>query len=154
MKPKKIFVSILSLILVFTLTGCFSKEKIDTKKFISVTKDERLTVYGITEYYKSYENLKSGYAASSLLGWRITFFEFKDSTSAEDIYEKEVKKIKKNKSKDDEEDTSGVRNYKTYELTTKSNYYYISRVDDTLLVVDSNKNNKDEIKKFIDKLGY
>lgn len=154
MKPKKIFISILSLILVFTLTGCFSKEKIDSKKFISVTKDEKLTVYGITEYYKSYENLKSGYAASSLLGWRITFFEFKNTTSAEDIFDQEVENIKKKKSDDDDEDKSGLRNYETYELTTKSNYYYISRVDDTLLVVDSNKKSKDEIKKLIEKLGY
>lgn len=154
MKTKKIFISILLLVLVFTLTGCFSKEKIDSKKFISISKKEKLTVYGITENYKSYKNLKIGYAASSLLGWRITFFEFKDSTSVEDIFDQEVKNIKKKKSDDDDEDKSGLRNYKTYELTTKSNYYYISRVDNTMISVTSDISHKESITKFINKLGY
>ena len=154
MRIKKIFISILSLVLVFTLTGCFSKEKIDTKKFISIAKKDKLTVYGVTDYYKSYENLKIGYAASNLLGWRVIFFEFKNSDNAEDIFDKEVEKVKKNKGKNDEDDKSGLRNYETYELTTSSKYYYISRVDNTMISVTADISHKESITKFIDKLGY
>ena len=154
MKNKNLFKFIFSIILVFTLTGCFSKDKISIKDFVNTSKKDKLTVYSITDNYKSYENLKNGYAAANLLGWRVTFFEFKNSDSAEDIFDQEVENIKKNKTKKDEEEKSGLRNYETYELTTSTNYYYISRVDNTLLSVRSSINNKNDIKKFINKLRY
>lgn len=154
MKIKKLFLTLFTIVLLFTLTGCFSKEKISIKDFVNTSKKDKLTVYSITDNYKSYENLKNGYAAANLLGWRVTFFEFKNSDSAEDIFDQEVENIKKNKTKKDEEEKSGLRNYETYELTTSTNYYYISRVDNTLLSVRSSINNKNDIKKFINKLRY
>lgn len=154
MKIKKYLTGILTIVLVFTLTGCFSKDKIDSKKLIEFAKEDKLNVYSSTDSFKSYEDLKESYALINLKGWKIDFFEFKSSDSAEKIFDEEKEKIKKNKDKNSEEDTSGVRNYKTYELTTKTNYYYISRVDNTLLIVISHITNKKDINKFIKKINY
>ncbi len=154
MRIKKYFISILAITLLFTLTGCFSKEKINSKKFIDISKKEKLTIYEVTTQFKSYDNVKKVYAASNLRGWRITFFEFKNSDSAENIFNKKVEEFKKNKSKNDEDDKSGIRNYSIYELTTNNNYYYISRVDNTLLIVDADSTHKKEINSFIEKIKY
>lgn len=154
MRIKKYFISILAITLLFTLTGCFSKEKINSKKFIDISKKEKLTIYEVTTQFKSYDNVKKVYAASNLRGWGITFFEFKNSDSAENIFNKKVEEFKKNKSKNDEDDKSGIRNYSIYELTTSNNYYYISRVDNTLLIVDADSTHKKEINSFIEKIKY
>lgn len=68
------------------------------------------------------------------------------------IYEKETYKANKDGKTLENSIKSG--NFETYELTTNLMYMYTCRVDNTLLYVSANVEDKDEIKELVKNLGY
>ena len=47
-----------------------------------------------------------------------------------------------------------VSNYSKYSSSSDSSYRVVSRIDNTVIYVNSKKENKDKIKKVLKKLGY
>ena len=154
MKFKKIFSLIFLIIFIFTLTGCMEKKTITSDNFIMISKKDKLTVYNVTDQYKKEAKIKKGYVSSNARGWRVEFYELVDSSSAEEMFNTNKKLFEKEKTKNSNYASSNIRNYNTYSLTTSLNYYYLSRVDNTLLYVKVDLSHKKDVKKFIDKLGY
>ena len=70
------------------------------------------------------------------------------------MYDENKKIFEKEKTEDATEISSNWRNYDTYTLTTSLKYYYLCRVENTLLYVKVDLTHKKDVKKFIDKLGY
>ncbi len=154
MKIKKILLSIFSIFFVFTLTGCINKKVINSDKFISISKKYKLTVSNVTNYYKEDKRIKKGYVSSNLRGWRVEFYEFNNEDNAEKVFNTNKKLFEKEKTKNSTEASSNWRNYSTYTLTTSLNYYYLCRVENTMIYVKVDLSHKKDVKKFIDKLGY
>jgi hypothetical protein len=154
MKYKKFILLLFCFVLIFSLTGCMEKKKITSKKFISISKENKLNIYSATDQFKKYKEIKKCIIAANLRGWRVEFYELDNSDNAEKMFDKNKKTFEKEKNKNSDDASSNIRNYNTYSLTTSTNYYYLSRVDDTLVYVKSNISHKNDIKKFIDKLGY
>ena len=154
MKYKKFILLLFCFALIFSLTGCMEKKKITSKKFISISKENKLNIYSATDQFKKYKEIKKCIIAANLRGWRVEFYELDNSDNAEKMFDKNKKTFEKEKNKNSDDASSNIRNYNTYSLTTSTNYYYLSRVDDTLVYVKSNISHKNDIKKFIDKLGY
>lgn len=154
MKIKKFFSLIFLIIFIFTLTGCMEKNSINSDRFISISKKDKLNVYNVTDQYKKSPSIKKGYVAANLRGWKVEFYELKDSDSAEEMFDKNKAAFEKDKTDKNVDASSNIRNYNTYSLTTSVNYYYLSRIDNTLLYVKVELSHKNSVKKFIDKLGY
>ena len=154
MKYKKIVLLSFCFVLILSLTGCMEKDKITSKKFISISKKEELTVYSATDQFIKYKDIKKCIIAASLKGWRVEFYELDNSDNAEKMFEKNKKTFEKDKNKNSDDASSNIRNYNTYSLTTSIYYYYLSRIDNTLIYVKVNISHEDDVKKFIDKLGY
>ena len=154
MKIKKIFSLLFVLIFIFTLTGCMEKKMITSDQFIKLSKENKLTVYNITDQYKKEKKKKKGFVSINLRGWKVEFYELTSSDSAEEMFDTNKALFEKEKTKNSSDASSNIRNYNTYSLTTSLNYYYLSRVDNTLLYVKVDLSHKKDVKKFIDKLGY
>lgn len=154
MKIKKIFLLLFMIVSIFTLTGCINKDVINSKKFINISKKEKVSVYNVTDYYKNDKRVKKGMVAINLKGWRVEFYEFKNEDNAEEVFDANKKNFEKEKSDNSTEASSNWRNYSTYTLTTSLNYYYLCRVENTLIYVKVGLTHKKDVKKFIDKLGY
>ena len=100
------------------------------------------------------DNIKKGFVSINLRGWKVEFYELTSSDSAEEMFDTNKALFEKEKTKNSSDASSNIRNYNTYSLTTSLNYYYLSRVDNTLLYVKVDLSHKKDVKKFIDKLGY
>lgn len=154
MKIKKIFSLLFVLIFIFTLTGCMEKKMITSDQFIKLSKENKLTVYNVTDQYKKEDNIKKGFVSINLRGWKVEFYELTSSDSAEEMFDTNKALFEKEKTKNSSDASSNIRNYNTYSLTTSLNYYYLSRVDNTLLYVKVDLSHKKDVKTFVEKLGY
>ncbi len=66
----------------------------------------------------------------------------------------EKEEFEANKDTEVTENKESGKNYEIYELTTSLMYMYTSRIDNTLIYISANKEDKNEIKDLIKKLGY
>lgn len=154
MKFKKPFIFIFLIILLFSTTACATKKVITTNKFINIAKKEKLTIYDATDQYKTNKYIKKCLVSINLRGWRVEFYELNNVDNAENMFNLNKKKFEKEKTKNSTEISSNWRNYSTYSLTTSQNYYYLCRVENTLIYVDVDAIHKKQVINFINKIGY
>lgn len=146
-------ISILIITLLF-LTGC-------TKK--SITVDEFTSSFDESEYtINTYEEgtidtiidgLESG-AYITNGAYTIDFYILENSAKAHELFMSEKEEFEANKDTQVSENKESGKNYETYELTTSLMYMYTSRIDNTLIYISANKEDKNGIKDLIKKLGY
>ena len=147
---KKILLGILCFVMVISLTGCLSKEAITTSKFIGVSRKHNYILGDVTSQYETYGSIKEA-TVSQADGFQIEFYVFESEKDAKGMFSANKTKFSK---------TSGtnfsakVGNYETFKLTNDDNYMYLCRVDNTLIYVNADAKYKDQIKEFINELGY
>lgn len=149
---KKIFIILLILLCV----GCGKiYSPITLEEFSDKCDKEELYFYDVSEDYRKNENvIQAGMASTAT--WHIEFYIFLEEDNAKDAYDlnkQEFLDIKKNSSTyTDNEDNEN--NKESYSLTTNDTYYYISRIDDTMLYVKVPVEYRGRVKKFQKELGY
>lgn len=148
---KKISIFIITLLF---LTGC-------TKKAITVdefTSSFDTNTYTVNTYEKGtidtiIDGLESG-AYITNGSYTIDFYILENSTKAHELFMSEKEEFEANKDTEVTENKESGKNYEIYELTTSLMYMYTSRIDNTLIYISANKEDKNEIKDLIKKLGY
>ena len=154
MKKKHIIMSIICLVAVLFLVGCFTKQSITVDEFKSNMEGNGLTLNNIKEEYGVYEEVVDANTAILDDKYQVEFYTFTDEVSSQGFYETRINEFVPIESTYKEKYNETGSNYNIYSLTTEDVYVYISRVDKTLLYINVNKEYKDEIKDLIEKLGY
>lgn len=147
---KKIFITILLMICLFSVTGCFNKEKINTNELREKLETNGFVVVDNTEKLEDFPG-DSALVATNNSGYAIMLLSFPSVDVAKSSYEKLCAQAEEDNAKTK---TVTIGNYSEYTLESKNNYYYILRVDDRILVAYGTVSKKAEIKSKLKELGY
>lgn len=156
LKKKMIYLSVVCLIILFSITGCTKKNALTVDEFNKIARNQDFSVTENKEFdADTYIDVIEGSKAKFSNKWEANFFVLSGDQDAKIMFEKDKNIIKVH-----ERGGKTVRisndfpNYSTYKLTTNENYYYVCRVDNTVLYINAPKQYKDDIENFIEKLGY
>lgn len=145
-----IFLIILTL---FVFTGC-GKKALTTEDFEAKAKDSGFTVKDYTGEIDDYEHIKHVTVAKADGNWQVQFYELYDIDSAQQTFDKYKMDFEKHKDSSSAESSSSDDNYSMYTLLSQGYYMYICRVDNTILYAKVDEENKDNVKRFMNSLGY
>jgi ABC-type Fe3+-hydroxamate transport system substrate-binding protein len=151
---KKILLFIVSVFMLFTLTGC-SKTVISTDQVKSIAGNNGYTATDIISQYVEAPQIKEATVfINDANGYQVEFYVLENIDSAIGMYNTNVSKFDQYDVGTKAKATVNGKNYSTYSLTTTDRHRYLSRVDNTLLYADVDVKYKDAVKEFIEKLGY
>lgn len=146
------------LILVFLgilLTACVvEKEAIDEDDFIRIMTNEG---FNIKQQFEYSGDLEEYYIATDPKGeYEIEFWELdSDSNSnAKEFYENAKRMIETQKKGTYKDSNVDLINTNKYTLTNETMYIVISRIEDTFIYLDVDKEYKEEVNNILKKLGY
>lgn len=154
MKKKGLLFSALLLAFIVLFTGCSKKKAITGDTFKSKAEANGYTVTDVHEQYASYGYIKEAYVASSNDGYQIEFYVLNDSDYAKSMFETNKAIIENANGNNKMKTEVNLSNYSKYSVTTSTTYGYLSRIDNTLIYVNTSKDNKSNVSKFIKQIKY
>ena len=149
---KKILSVFVCFIVIFSVTGCFNKTKIDGKTFREKMEGKG---FNVVETGDTDDSPEITYIAQDQNGrYQIEFYDIKSKDSAKE-------KFKSYKSGIDNENTTNRKtssvstgNYEKYTLDNGKTYYLASRIDNTMIFLSVDPEYKSDVNKIIKELGY
>ena len=139
---------LLIILVLFCLTGC-NKKTIDSNEFIKKMKSKGYEIVDISNDTVN-EFIKEAYVATKDEK-NIDFYIADTKENAASIYNNQYDLYYS-----EEGNYNEIRkdNYTSYSKTYAGNYIYFCQIDNTVLVARSSEDNKKDIEKIINKLGY
>lgn len=151
---KKVFLSIVCLLAVITLSGCMKKDVITTEKFKSEATELGYNIYDITDQFGDYEYVKEVTIAMKNNDYQVEFYVFESDKDAKQAFERNKEFFDSQKEGTYSDGQKNMVNYSTYRVSSNNEYMYVSRVENTLLYLHIPDTYKKEATTLIDKLGY
>ena len=159
-------IKLLSIIILtlIVLTGC-SKKPASMKDFANLMKDKNISIYDVTDIYGY---AKKAYKTNSE-DYQVLFVESKNLKDMQGVFLDEVKNIygfsgiatKSSDIEDIDKDSSEIqpnvqsgKSWGRVEIETEDNYYYVSYIDKTMLLIIGNKDNADMLKEIKNAMKY
>lgn len=156
MKVKKYLLC--SLVFIFTIvlaTGCTKKEALSPQQFSEVMENQKFTVTEVTDNYTEISDIERVFVAINQEGTiKIEYYQFNSKDKSKEFFEKTENKFRDSDSKKSQYQTTSFGNYNFYSLTTDESYKFVSRIDKTVILTDSDRGHKERIKEIISKLKY
>ena len=151
---KKKILSTILLIAVLLVTGCTTKEKLEPSNFKKIMEKQGFTVTDQTGIALSeVGNVEVSYKAESAdKRYVINFYEFDGEASAQGFYAKKQVELASTGSQVYTELNLG--NYSKYTMIYHERFAAISRVSNTVICVDTEKNYQEEVKQLLLDIGY
>lgn len=151
---KKILLLIISIIMIFTLTGC-TKLALHPDDVTTIISNLGHKVEDISDKYTDYDNIVKVLKIKDIEDrWEIEYYLLKDLHSAERMYQENFELFNLFESQATFYSEVNQGNYSTYKLQTSGSYMYLSRVDNTLLYIDVNILHKNIMEEIITALAY
>ena len=149
---KKIILFLISMALVFSITGCKAKKAITAEEFKSKMTQEGYQIADISEKY-------AGKGAKAVLiamkdGYQIEFYVTENKDYAVGSYNLNKEKIEKTKGNSMVETQKSIGNVSKYTLKSNSSYKVVSRVGETFIYLNVPGPKTEEVKEILNKLGY
>lgn len=165
MKKKTLFIIlgiILGIFLVFLVSGIalfssLNKEKksMTAKEFKTLMQEKGFVVSDATNQFSQYDYVEQVYiAVPSDYSYQIEFYEFSDVDYATSFYNNNKSIFKSSKGNNSRETSVGIKNYSKYALSTNGKYKVVSRIDNTVIYLNVDSNNKDIVKDLLDEIDY
>ena len=155
-KKYLVALSIFIILIMITCTGCGDKNSIAATDFVSTMESNNYYIKDVSDQYAKYELfVDATLAVNPTNEYQIEFYTFTNETDAKNSYD-----TTKQNQYDSLEDSSSsnvsvdINNYSKCSFTTTTVYFYMCRIDNTMIYVKAPVAYKDEIQKIIDKLGY
>lgn len=157
-KIKSLLAISICLISLACFTGCGkNKTAISADEFCEKLENKGYLIEDSTSQYDSYEQINESYIAlSDDYEYQIEFIVLDSESDASSMYSYNKEKFELAKEDSDIQSHSEVNlaNYSKYELSVNGTYKILSRIDNTLIYIDTNSEFKEEIKEILDDLGY
>lgn len=161
---KKLRVLLIVLFGILILTGCTKKEAVKASDFA-----KKAGSYVVLNNYTSYYGIAKEAYQTNNDQYKVIFIEAKNMSDIKGMYIDEAKNIYSKAGIVDENSadegtnainnkytkkTASGKNWSSLEITTDLKYFYMIYVDDTILLIESNKEDKDLMIKVRDAINY
>lgn len=154
MKKKGLFLGILFFAFLVLFTGCGKKKAITSDTFKEKAEASGYTIIDANVQYAAYGYVKEAYIARSDNGYQIEFYVFEDGDYAKGMFNTNKEIIENINGINKMKTEVNLANYNKFSVTTDNTYGYLSRIDNTLVYINTTKENKKEISKFLKKINY
>lgn len=160
---KPVIITIVVCIVIIMLTFCVAiflglnqkKEAISAYDFQSIMKSKGYIVQDVKEQVEDYDYVKQVYLAiNDDYSYQIEFYEFSDDSDSKDFFDYNKSIFETSKGNSSAETSKALKNYSKYTLSTDGEYKVLSRIDNTAVYIDVDKEYKDEINSVLKELGY
>ena len=148
---KKLITIVLSTIIIFSLTGCSNKQALDEASFKDSLESHNYSVTLTGEV--DYEDLKSG-AIASKDDVQISFFIFKSVNAAKQYYSDVKSNYVEEVTNNTQEHEENQDNYAKYYIYNNNFYKVVSRIDETIIIVETSPDKKEEITTVLEDINY
>ena len=158
MNKKTIFI-ILGVILALVIVGFifFNKTKtpISEENFIKSTETKGQIRTDVKDQFANVDEIDKAYiATSSDSSYQIEFYILADESSAISMFNRNKQIFEDSKSNVSGETSVTMKNSAKFTLNTNNMLKVVSRIDNTLIYLDVDKDKSDEIKTLLKELGY
>jgi len=152
---KGVLLTIACVCVMFVLTGCAEKTALTADEFKNLAEGEGYTVIDSTSKVEQSDRIKKVYVAvNSGLTYQIEFWELSDVDIGVIFYNTNKENFENSKGSVNAETTINLGNYSKYTLSTNGKYKVIARVENTAIYANVDEEYKEEVKDFIEQLGY
>jgi len=144
------------LVLFLVVIPMLNKKPVTVEKFESVAKENGYVI-AIDKDFEALDEVESvRIAINEEKGYQIDFYVLKDSSIAKNLYNNNKAAFIDIKSEYSNSSSSSADSpkYQKYTVTTSGHFLYIARINNTVIYVNESPEHKNEINKFIKKLGY
>ena len=151
MKLRILFVYVLAAALL--LTACGSKTALTNDQFIEKMESAGYQIADATEQFEegAVEAVTIAFIDDK---YQIEFYVLPSKDSAVASFNSNKSDFEQMKNSGSSTGEVNIGNHNYYGLTTDEGYYVVSRVDNTMIYVNSSAEYKDEIKEVLKVLGY
>ncbi len=155
---KKILAFSLAVLMLFSaafMTGCKEKTSINAEGFKSAMEAKGFAVADASEQFADVNEITCVYIA--LLGegdHQIEFYELDSDDSARRLFAGNKNIFEQSITGNHAESSVSLANYDKYTLTNNGAFMLLSRIDNTLVYVNSPSEYKDEINSILKEIGY
>ena len=158
MNKKTIFI-ILGVILALVIVGFifFNKTKtpISEENFINSMETKGYIITDVKDQFANVDEIDKAYiATSSDSSYQIEFYILADESSAISMFNRNKQIFEDSKSNVSGETSVTKKNSAKFTLSTNNMLKVVSRIDNTLIYLDVDKDKSDEIKPLLKELGY
>ncbi|MCI9366125.1 MAG: hypothetical protein HFJ54_06250 [Clostridia bacterium] len=160
-KTAIIVVAIVGILLIALLIGMFvglgkTKTPITAETFKEKMEGKGYIVGDVIEQYQSYGYFKQAYiAADKDYSYQIEFYILEDDEYATAFYNTNKTIFENSKSSSGTAETNvNLKNNSKYTLSANGKYKVVSRIDNTVIFVNVDDNQRDTIKNILKELGY
>lgn len=142
--------------IIFSISSIFTpREPITVMEFKTIMQSKGYNVYDAKNEFLYHAYIKNVYMAEAKdSSYKIEFYEFFDKEHADLFFKNRKSSIEDLKSKSLSQHTVNINNFSKYALELEEKYIVISRIDNTIIYVDTNAMNKENIKNILDEIGY
>lgn len=161
---KMIFILLGIIIILIAIALLLSKKKvinitdikptINTERFIEKAKLKECIVQDVKGQYLNQAYIKEATEITCGAGWKIEFLIIENQSKAKSLFNYNKSYYELTKDKEDIEFTKYGSNYDLYIIENDIVYNRLSRIDNTFIYIKDSMAYKDEIKKFVNDLGY
>ena len=149
---KLIIVSILLILIMFSLVGCGDKTAISSETFKSKMQDKEYYIYNATSQFG--DDVEEVYYAILSDKYRIQFYKFSDIEHTENAFSKSKSDFEVVGENSKPTTNTSASNTQKYILDNNGQYMVLSRIDNTLIQIIASSEYKSEIDKILKELGY
>jgi hypothetical protein len=150
-KMKTLFLYIIAAILIFS--GCSTnKTPLTSDGFKEKMEEAGFEIYDITDQYE--EGLLQAAYVAMKEDYRLEFYVLNTNDDAKAMFNANQSDFEDLRSGNSSYNSVDIGNHSSYKLTTEDGYYVLSRIDNTLVFVKTDKKNKDAISNTLKNLGY
>jgi len=154
-KIKKVVLSFICFVILFTLTGCGDKVALTPEEFKNKMEFKEFSIQDATSQMSDYDYIEQVYLAISKdSSYQIEFYELSDNDYAMAFFNNNKEIFEDSKSSSTSETSVSIGNNNKYTLTTDGSYKVVSRIDNTVIYVNVYKDYKETVKDILDELGY
>lgn len=130
------------------------KTPITAETFNTIMKDNGYSLIDTTKQYVTYgDYIKKSYVAKKQ-DYQIEFYELSNVDNANTMFYTNKEIFEKQKGNISKQFSRSGKNYSQYFLKTNIKYSYLSRIDNTLLYINVDTKNTNEVENIINELGY
>lgn len=152
---KKIKTLVLSILVVLLSACSLNKEAIDADKFKEKMRDNDYYVVNSKEQFNEYDYIIDSYIAiNSDKTYQIEFYKLLDIDNSLAFYNYNKDIFDASRTSNSTYTDINLSNNNKYTLSTEDSYKVLSRIDDTVIYVNTDIKYKDEINSILKNLGY
>ena len=152
---KKILYVLTLMVVTLTLTGCGNKKAITIDDYKDIMSTNSFVLNNAKNRISVNSNIKDIYiAANPKDNYQIEFYVLESVDTAKTFFSENKTRFSKEVGKNKIETKSKKGNSEKYTVTSLGQYRLVSRIENTVIYLDTRESNKKKVDEILKELGY